>query len=115
MPELTDTEKPLTDEEFAAVERLFHREIQLSFKRHYMADNGWRAVLSARGRSLVTLEAAKAELARREQERPRVLCSFQHISSSSRSTLRSISRSDLGCGPCLLLSASCTSLLNFGR
>ena len=40
MPELVDTEKPLTDEEFAAFERLFHREIPLSFKRHYMADNG---------------------------------------------------------------------------
>src|SRR5215468_244984 len=40
MPELADTEKPLTDEEFAAFERLFRREIPLSFKRHYMADNG---------------------------------------------------------------------------
>ena len=40
MPELAGTEKPLTDEEFAAFESLFHREIPLSFKRHYMADNG---------------------------------------------------------------------------
>ena len=40
MPEFTDTERPLTDEEFATFERLFHREIPLSFKRHYMADNG---------------------------------------------------------------------------
>ena len=40
MPELAGTEKALTDEEFAAFERLFHREIPLSFKRHYMADNG---------------------------------------------------------------------------
>jgi len=40
MPELADTEKPLTEEEFAAFERLFPREIPLSFKRHYMVDNG---------------------------------------------------------------------------
>jgi hypothetical protein len=40
MSELAHTEKPLTDEEFAAFERLFHGEIPLSFKRHYMADNG---------------------------------------------------------------------------
>ena len=40
MPELAHAEKSLTDEEFTAFERLFHREIPLSFKRHYMADNG---------------------------------------------------------------------------
>jgi hypothetical protein len=40
MPELVHTEKPLTDEEFTTFERLFHRKIPLSFKRHYMADNG---------------------------------------------------------------------------
>jgi hypothetical protein len=40
MPELADTEKPLTDEVFTAFKRLFHGEIPLSFKRHYMADNG---------------------------------------------------------------------------
>jgi hypothetical protein len=40
MPKLADPEKPLTDEEFSTFERLFHRPLPLSFKRHYMADNG---------------------------------------------------------------------------
>jgi hypothetical protein len=40
MPGLAHTEKPLTDEDFTTFERLFRREIPLSFKSHYMADNG---------------------------------------------------------------------------
>jgi hypothetical protein len=40
MPKLADTEKPLTNEEFSTFERLFHRQIPLSFKRHYMSDEG---------------------------------------------------------------------------
>lgn len=40
MPELAHTEKPLADEDFTNFERLFRREIPLSFKSHYMADNG---------------------------------------------------------------------------
>src|SRR5215470_3138298 len=40
MPELADTEKPLTDEDFATFERMFRRELPQSFKSHYMVDNG---------------------------------------------------------------------------
>ena len=40
MPELADTEKPLTDEDFSTFERLFPRRLPLSFKTHYMSDNG---------------------------------------------------------------------------
>jgi len=40
MPELADTEKRLTDEEFSSFERLFLRQLPLSFKTHYMSDNG---------------------------------------------------------------------------
>src|SRR5262244_1765469 len=40
MPELADTEKRLTDEEFSTFERLFPRQLPLSFKTHYMSDNG---------------------------------------------------------------------------
>jgi hypothetical protein len=40
MPDLTYTETPLTDEDFTTFERLFRREIPLSFKSHYMVDNG---------------------------------------------------------------------------
>ena len=40
MPELADTEKRLTNEEFSTFERLFPRQLPLSFKTHYMSDNG---------------------------------------------------------------------------
>lgn len=40
MPKLADTEKRLTEEEFSTFERLFRRQLPLSFKSHYMADNG---------------------------------------------------------------------------
>jgi SMI1/KNR4 family protein SUKH-1 len=40
MPELAHTEEQLTDEDFTNFERLFRTEIPLSFKSHYMADNG---------------------------------------------------------------------------
>src|SRR5262249_15954080 len=39
MPELTDKEKSFTGEEVTAFERVFHREIPLSFKKHYIAEN----------------------------------------------------------------------------
>ena len=40
MPKLVHTEKRLTDEDFSTFERLFRRQIPLSFKSHYMTDNG---------------------------------------------------------------------------
>src|SRR5215472_4727009 len=40
MPDLADTEKRLTEEEFSTFERLFPRRLPLSFKTHYMSDNG---------------------------------------------------------------------------
>ena len=40
MSKLVHTEKRLTDEDFSTFERLFRREIPLSFKGHYMTDNG---------------------------------------------------------------------------
>ena len=40
MPKLADTEKQLTDEEFSTFERLFRRQLPLSFKTHYVSDNG---------------------------------------------------------------------------
>lgn len=40
MPKLVNTEELLTGENFRTLERLFCREITLSFRAHYMADNG---------------------------------------------------------------------------
>jgi hypothetical protein len=40
VPRLAYTEKPLIDEDFTTFERLFRREIPLSFKSHYLANNG---------------------------------------------------------------------------